>query len=297
MATPPRPRPSRTTTRCSSPRSTSRTLKLDETSDDFGRPANKWNVKKEEVGTYANTPDTTFTKKVTKADVYNAIGKTVYDDLKDGDATLTTYFDGVETKVKAADVESTWANKNDTGKVNTTGNGDLTEIYVDDDNNVTIVTIRTYVFQAATDYDAKKESVNLTQDGSKADNQTNAGKTIVLNDRTVEAEDYAVVKNLKADDYVLVTAVKNGSGYDVKSVEAAEVKTVEVSGYKLNDSVDVASTTYKYNANADSIKGTSYNVGKRLLWFSISMATSSLSRSPWFCPTMCTSRSSAPPPA
>ena len=145
----------------------------------------------------------------------------------------------------------------------TTGNGDLTEIYVDDDNNVTIVTIRTYVFQAATDYDAKKESVNLTQDGSKADNLTNAAKTIVLNDRTVEAEDYAVVKDLKADDYVLVTAVKNGSGYDVKSVEKAEVKTVEVSGYKLNDSVDAASTTYKYNANADSIKGTSYNVGKQ----------------------------------
>ena len=238
-------------------------LKLDKTSDDFGRPANKWNVKKEEVGTYANTPDATFTKKVTKADVYNAIGKTVYDDLKDGDATLTTYFDGFETKVKAADVDSTWANKNDTGKVNTTGNGDLTEIYVDDDNNVTIVTIRTYVFQAATDYDAKKESVNLTQDGSKADNLTNAAKTIVLNDRTVEAEDYAVVKDLKADDYVLVTAVKNGSGYDVKSVEKAEVKTVEVSGYKLNDSVDAASTTYKYNANADSIKGTSYNVGKQ----------------------------------
>ena len=238
-------------------------LKLDKTSDDFGRPANKWNVKKEEVGTYANTPDATFTKKVTKVDVYNAIGKTVYDDLKDGDATLTTYFDGFETKVKAADVDSTWANKNDTGKVNSTGNGDLTEIYVDDDNNVTIVTIRTYVFQAATDYDAKKESVNLTQDGSKADNLTNAAKTIVLNDRTVEAEDYAVVKDLKADDYVLVTAVKNGSGYDVKSVEKAEVKTVEVSGYKLNDSVDAASTTYKYNANADSIKGTSYNVGKQ----------------------------------
>ena len=29
-------------------------------------------------------PTPTFTKKVTKADVYNAIGKTVYDDLKDG---------------------------------------------------------------------------------------------------------------------------------------------------------------------------------------------------------------------
>ena len=240
-------------------------LKLDKTSDDFGRPANKWNVKKEEVGTYANTPDATFTKKVTKADVYNAIGKTVYDDLKDGDATLTTYFDGDGTKVKAADVDSTWANKNDTGKVNSTGNGDLTEIYVDDDNNnVTIVTIRTYVFQAATDYDAKKESVNLSKDDAKCDNLTKDGKTaIVLNDRTVEAEDYAVVKDLKADDYVLVTAVKNGSGYDVKSVEKAEVKTVEVSGYKLNDSVDVASTTYKYNANADSIKGTSYNVGKQ----------------------------------
>lgn len=55
----------------------------------------------------------------------------------------------------------------------------------------------------------RRSPSTLTQDGSKADNQTNAGKTIVLNDRTVEAEDYAVVKNLKADDYVLVTAVKN----------------------------------------------------------------------------------------
>lgn len=83
----------------------------------------------------------------------------------------------------------------------------------------------------------------------------------------------------------------------MKSVEKAEVKTVEVSGYKLNDSVDAASTTYKYNANADSIKGTSYNVGKQATLVLDKYGYIIAVESPWSCPTMCTSRSSAPPPA
>ena len=222
-------------------------LKLEDGSDDFGRPANTWKVKKDEVGTFANRGDlvATYTKKATKADIYSAVGKTVYDDLTDtkDPATLTVWFDGV---------------KNNSGKSNCTANGDLTEVYVDDDNNVTIVTIRTYVFQAAADYDSKKEQINLTTDSTKYDTD------ITLDDRTVSLDDYAVIKDLKEDDYVLVTAVVNKAGkYEIKSVEKAETKTAEVTGYKYQDSVTAGSDTYKYSATASGIKDTQYNVGKQ----------------------------------
>ena len=188
-------------------------LKVRKDADDFGRPANAWRLKSNDIGTYTNTPDATFTKKVSKADLYNTVGKSVYDDLKDGKAKLTAYFDGDPESVKSTDIDSKWVNKTDTGKVNSTGNGDLTEVYVDDDNNVTLVTVRTYVFQAATDYDAKKESVNLAQDGNKFDNRTKAGTVITLQDRAVEAEDYEVTANMSAKELVNALSAANSYTY------------------------------------------------------------------------------------
>ena len=38
-------------------------------------------------------------------DRYEAVGRTVYNDLTDGKSDLTVWFDGVETPVKTADVE------------------------------------------------------------------------------------------------------------------------------------------------------------------------------------------------
>ena len=243
-------------------------LKLEKGADDFGRPANTWKVKKEEVGTYANISDlvATYTKKATKADIYSAVGKTVYDDLTDtkDPATLTVWFDGVKTVVKAADVDS-YIEKNNSGASNSTANGDLTEVYVDDDNNVTVVTARTYVFQASADYDSKKEQISLTTDDTKYNTD------ITLDDRTVSLDDFAAIKDLKEDDYVLVTAVVNKAGkYEIKSIEKAETKTGEVTGYKYESNVTVGSETYSYSAtakkasgNASGIKSTNYNVGKQ----------------------------------
>ena len=136
-------------------------LKMEGGSDDFGRPANVWTYKSDEVGTYAKASDlvATFTSKVTSADVYDAVGKAVYDSLDDGKSDLVSYIDGVKTDVKAADVDD-YVEKNNTTKVNDSGNGMLTEVYVDDDNNVTIVSINTYVFQAVSDYSSSKDSVS-----------------------------------------------------------------------------------------------------------------------------------------
>ena len=142
-------------------------LKKDDTSDDFGRPATTWKLKNEEIGTFANTGDlvATFTAKVTKAKIYSAVGKTVKDDLEDGTATLKFWMDGVGKTVDKADVVN-YMDKSNTGRIGSTGasnnaNGTLTEVYVDDDSNTTIVMINTYVFQATEDYSTSKEQVKI----------------------------------------------------------------------------------------------------------------------------------------
>ena len=234
-------------------------LKVDSTGeDDFGRPANIWTYKSDEIGTYANKDQlvATYTAKVTKSDVYNDVGRSVYDDLSDGKSDLTVWFDGVDTAVKTADVDK-YVERNNSGAVNNTANGDLTEIYVDDDtNDVTIVTVRTYVFQAASDYDSRKETVSLTTDSSKYDTD------ITLDSRTLDVDDFANITDLKADDYVLVTAVNNNGRYEVKSIDKAEVVSGTVEGYKDGSNVTMGGTKYDYSATADTIKKTSYNVGR-----------------------------------
>ena len=230
--------------------------------DDFGRPSNVWEYKNDEIGTYANTDDLmeTYTAKVTSADVYDAVGKSVYDSLKDGKSDLTTYVDGVKTAVAKGSVDS-YVEKNDTNTVNGSGNGMLTEVYLDDDNNVTIVSINTYVFQAVADYSSSKDSVSLTT----------AGDTdITLDNNTLDGDDFDI-KNIKADDYILVNAAKLSNGrYDVKNIAVAEVVTGAVNSYKLDDSVTIGSTTYKYalktlkstDSASDTVKGTQYTVGQ-----------------------------------
>ena len=236
-------------------------LKLDEGHDDFGRPANTWKVKKDEVGTFANRSDlvNTYTKKVTMANVYADLGKTVVDDLKDGDSKLVVYTDGVKADIAANAIESKWAEKNNTSKVNSTGNGDLTEIYVDDDNNVTIVTVRTYVYEVVGDYNSKKEQVTL----AKVDTEVGDSR-YSLKDTVLDLDDYAQIKDYKDGDYVLVTGIVKDGKLDLKSVEKAEVISGEVKGYKVDDNVQLGDKTYDYSKTFDpATADTRFTVGQQ----------------------------------
>jgi len=234
-------------------------LKLNsDTTDDFGRPCVEWFWKADSIGVYSNSDDlvATYTKKVTAADIYTAVGKSVSDDVNSGKAKLVSYIDGAMTVVDKNDAKN-YVTKNDSTKVNRTGNGDYTEVYVDGDNNVTIVTIRTYLFQAASDYNSKKDTITLTAAGDTK---------IALDNIVVDGEDYDI-KNFKADDYILVTATKTaGNKYTVQSIDAAEVVSGEVTGYKLNDNATIGGTTYKYSSttveNSADTRNTQYTVGQ-----------------------------------
>ena len=106
--------------------------------DDFARPANQWKVKAEEIGTYAQTPDATYTAKVKSTDIYKdlALGSAI--EKKD----VKIYVDGVESD-SAAPVA---IRKGSDTKVGVSGNGVLTEVFYDDDaDTITITQVNTYV--------------------------------------------------------------------------------------------------------------------------------------------------------
>ena len=232
-------------------------LKGTETHDDYGRTATTWKVKSKEVGTYTNSADYVFTAKVSKKDLYNTVGKDVYDDLtaKTDATTLTVWVDGTPVeKVKVAD----YMDKNSTAKIGgMTGNGVLTEVTVDDDNNVTVVIINTYLLKATDDYSSKKEEVAV-----ELADDTKATK---LKDSKLSADDFDVA-DVKEDDYILATGVVTGTELDIKDIAMATVETGKVTAYSVKKDVTLGGTTYKYNENisedADNGKGVSYAINE-----------------------------------
>ncbi|MEI3331407.1 MAG: S-layer homology domain-containing protein [Oscillospiraceae bacterium] len=106
-------------------------------SDEFERPANVWKLKAEEIGTYTNTPDATYTKKVEVGDIYKDLGLGSKIEKKD----VSVYVDGV---ANASQAPVAITKGDDTNKYG--DNGVLTEVFYDDDaETVTITEINTYI--------------------------------------------------------------------------------------------------------------------------------------------------------
>jgi hypothetical protein len=243
--------------------------------DDFGRPSREWTYKNDKVGEYsANTYLVAeFTAKVTPKKVYDAIGKTAYDNLNDGKSDLFVTRDGnkivtnsvVTETTLAANIDSYANRTNDDSTVNSSGNGALTQVFMNDDNDVYIATINTYVLQATSDYSASSQELIV-----KAVGDTN----IALKSYKLSAQDLDV-QDFKKDDYILATAYATSNGtYEVDSVAKAELLTGEVNNWKNEDSVSLDGTTYKYSNTAkkstddghvNNVKSTNYSVGQKAI--------------------------------
>ena len=215
--------------------------------DDFMRPANQWKVKAEEIGTYAQTPDATYTAKVKSTDIYKdlALGSAI--EKKD----VEIYVDGVEND-SAAPIA---IRKGSDTKVGVSGNGVLTEVFYDDDaDTITITQVVTYVGQinksvAAT---SKKDAYVVIDTLSSTQNvmavpSDLTGKTV---SKSLEFE---TDDKFEDDDYVLYTYSQTAD--EVKSVAAAE----KVEGYVSkttnstkdedeNKGITIADTAYKMSA-------------------------------------------------
>ena len=218
-------------------------LKKNDVSDDFGRPATKWTWKSEKVGTYTDTPDLTYSKKVEAGDIYkdlNLSDKIETKDVKiyvDGDSTLTSNKPAIT--------------KGSNSKVGESDNGVLTEVYYDDvDNSVIITQINTYIGSVAKTVkatDKKDAYIVLTAEGPVPTSGFN--------------KDFETNEKFEDDAYVLYTY----------SLTAKEVKSVKVAE-KISGTVTVAenSATNNFDKKALTIDGTRYAASCKIGGYNLS---------------------------
>ena len=246
-------------------------LYLDETADSFGRPARAWEFKGKDIGTFVNYDLLVeeYTAKVTGKDLYDLLGKTIIEDYD-----TVVYIDGVDdVKVDANVFNATAMNKNNKAGVGGTGDGVLTQVFVDSDSkDITIAIINTYLARATADYSEKKDSVTFEVykvDDSKGELVKTKGQTEKL---TVSGEDFDVA-NVAEDDAYLVNVAEG----EIKVLTKAEVvEDTEISSFKIGDNVTAEGTKYgfantaMYDAevldyytginNTVNLKDTTYNI-------------------------------------
>ena len=188
-------------------------LRLDAETDAFERPARVWSWKGEEIGTYVDYSlmVAEYTTSVTGKELYDAIGKTAYDKYD-----FYSYVDGDDSDLYK-DIA-----RNNKGDIDETGNGALTQAFVDvDDESVVVTVVNTYLAQATSDYNEKKDSVNfkIYDDPEKTD--------------TVSGEDFNI-SDIEKDDFFLVTyAVPEKA---IQSIDDVEILSdVEISRFTSDD--------------------------------------------------------------
>ncbi|MCI7735109.1 MAG: S-layer homology domain-containing protein, partial [Dysosmobacter sp.] len=227
-------------------------LTLDQ--DDFGRPANTWTYKKNEIGTYVNWSMLVaeYTAELEGGDLYDVIGATAlkeydlyaYIDGRDGDSNVNDCVENVE--------KNTYKKSEKT--ILNTDNGVLTQVFVDLDNEaIYVVSINTYLAFATADYNTSKETLSI-EVHSYDFNDKELDKTTSTITK-LDGDDYDV-EDYEEGDAMLVT-IADGKVKDIMAPETMTDCTVTqfTTGNKDNTKssttkVTVDGTSYSYNLTA-----------------------------------------------
>ena len=185
------------------------TLRLIREADEFERPSHTWVYEGEEIGSYIDYDlrVADYTEAITGRDLYDLLGKSTIQDYE-----ITYYVDGAANdNIKASNMI-----RSNTVSYAETGNGVLTQVFVDhDDEEIIITSINTYLAQANADYSESTETVSLnvftTEDGVT---------------RTVDSVDVPEAADVTADQFMLV----NMSGKDRTNnrLEVVKISDVEI---------------------------------------------------------------------
>ena len=216
--------------------------KDDDTTDDLGRPATVWEYQGKEIGTFAETADHTFTAKVTSKALYDEVGKTAAEKYSwnvylngesidyDGQDLIDNRNDNADDFVKEAGVLTDDA----------TGNGVITEVYVDTtsgEESVTVAIIYSYAAEVLK-VDEKDGTITL------ADLDNGPARTSDTYDATGFEEDQIVIYTYSED----TNEIQDVYAAELLEGEVTRVRSETTDGKPGNgDQFIVDGTTYKYN--------------------------------------------------
>lgn len=223
-------------------------LLLNETTDDFGRPASEWLFGRVKIGEYVNKDQLVkaYTTAVTGADLFNLLGESkikncdgiyymvngyeveyeAFDDWKADGAKL-------DEQYRTLGIDKSNMIRSNVVPYGFTGNGVLTEVYERKDvygleiDQIIIVSIITYYAKASADYNAKSDTLNFETHAGALDNLfaptvKNGGanaldvqNAVVANGKTaarkVNAADVKEAASIKKDDQFLVRPYWDGN--------------------------------------------------------------------------------------
>ena len=206
-------------------------LKLTPDTDDFMRPAHTWSWKSREIGTYMNYDELVaeYTTAVTGRELYDVLTATTIREY-----SLDAYLDGAENDGGDPDTKIVKENlvRSNDEDMNGTGNGVLTQVFVNnEDEEIVITSINTYLAQATADYSESKEYAPLAVYKTYNAEPSNY---------SVDVEDVAAVEDVEEDGWYLVNIsyknnTKNGEVTDIQAAEVMEDSTIT----KWSDSKDL----------------------------------------------------------
>ena len=209
-------------------------LKKASTGDDFNRPGSIWTYKSNEIGKYADSADGEWTAKVTNKALYEAAGSAAYDNYK-----WSVYRNGVEYGSEKQNTNDAKKNafgstsKTGTERVAKSGDGVLTQVFVDDDKEtVTVTMIDTGVAKVT----------KVTEDSTKGEYEVTVSFKTRIPDVTADTKYTSDMKFAK-DDIVVYTA----AGTDIQTMAVAKTVAGKVTGQSDADYTTVDGTKYAYN--------------------------------------------------
>ena len=235
-------------------------LKAEDDTDDFGAPATKWIYDSEDVGTYANDVDDTYTvedsnktleKLVTDSDYMNLDSDDVLEDA-------VVYFNGEKLgkyKDLAADTDIA-------------GKGDVIDTYENNDNDVDTIVIRSYTY-------AKIDAV----DDELSNTLKNKGASVEISLVDIDGDDLGnadyyddhdddekVLNGFNADEYTegTVLAVALGEddaivgSYVVESVTGTPSSAKAVETFTYNGANGYQGSTVGVKDGSITVDGTKY---------------------------------------
>ena len=224
-------------------------LRLDAETDDFGRPARNWSWKNREIGTYVDYSQmiAEYTTKVTGDELYSLLTRNTV--IKYG---VDVVIDGEYEQPTGA--PSVWftknaINRNNDAGVGGTGNGVLTQVFVDnDDKLVTIAIINTYLAIADDDYNEKRDEASFDVYGIS---KTSTGN--VYFKALTSGEDKKTM-DVTSEDFPIAADVAKGDAFLV-NVADGEIQIMQEAEIIANTEIDAFET--------DSNKGSdpTYDVG------------------------------------
>ena len=204
--------------------------------DEFDRPAFTWSYKAQKIGTYVDWSLLVqeYTTAVTGEDLYNVLTSSA---IKAYD--FAYYVDGkTSDEIKTSNMIRT----NDT-EYDTTGNGVLTQVFVDnEEEEITITSINTFLAEATADYNDKKGTLSL--DIFQSDYAS-------VNE-TLSSDDFDIAGYKEGDMLRVCVAETSKDKYEVVTIADPEVLTDSTVTKFANEKYLVTDgTQYDYSMKGD----------------------------------------------